>query len=235
MFETDGADGGEPFRPDLELSFPSNDGSAIEPNFDEQAVTDTDLPPDADEPLKETAGDALQDFKVPTEVAGFDAEDVMSIDGEVDDQAPSQPYELSTHFERGTSLDGDMELTDDPPLLESGPSPRTRPQESIHGENARSPERPRSPIDTTEKIDPSNEAAAVAFIKRLEDKGLLQRLMEQHGYQKAKEPSVEPSRTAVPPPSQSSKTSSSGKTPSGGKKVTCEACGKSFPRKCELK
>jgi hypothetical protein len=231
VFQTDSADGGDPFSTEIELSFASHVDSAVEPNFDEPTITNTNLPGGADEPLKETAGYGHRDSEVLAERAEFDAKDPMSIDSEVDDQTISQLYEPAMHSEHGIRPDGDMELTDHPPPLDVPPGPGTGPQEPVHGERSGSLDKLKSAIDITKEIDPSNVAEASAFIKRLEDKGLLQTLMEKHGYQKAKELSMEPSPTAISSPSPASKPSPSRKMV----KCTYKNCGKSFPRKCELK
>jgi len=152
------------------------------------------------------------------------------MDSEVDDQAASQLYEPAMHSEHGISQDRDMELTDDS-LLNVAPGLGTRPQEPVHAECAGSLGRPKLAIDITKRIDPFNVAEASAFIERLKDEGLLQTLMEQHGYQKVKEPSVKLSLTAVSSPSLVSKTSPSRKM----FQCTFDKCGKLFSHKCDLK
>lgn len=128
---------------------------------------------------------------------------------------------LRTRPRRDT--EGDTELTDGEPLLDNNGDSDTESQGSGNRGGPGPLGKPKSAIDAIEKLELTNEAMASAFIKNLEDKGLLEKLIHELGYEKTKEPLVEAKKPAAEQPSSSKN------------KVRCHECNKTFNRNCELK
>lgn len=247
--QTDGADGGTAFDSDFGLRRPNDANSTSELDFNRLIGTNGGLPQDTDELSKPMArytpqaseslpgtgnSDDLGPDAATTSVGGSYGSDLPCIQpGELDARAivpvtmpgahGSEPSEMAIPDEQDAmSIDSDIEPTDDGPLLDDVAEPSADSRGLGNGEDAWSPGTPGLVIDATRKIDLTDEAAASDFIKDLEDKGLLEKLMEQHGYQKAKGILGEPKKPAASLPSPH------------GNKVRCEECGKTFSRKCEL-
>jgi hypothetical protein len=87
------------------------------------------------------------------------------------------------------------------------------------------PNQPGPAVATPEKVNLDDETEASALIRELQEKGMLEKLVEQYGYQKTKDPATK------------AKKASAVQTLANENRVRCTYinCQKTFNRQCELK
>lgn len=207
IFQDDSTGDGNSFGIDIEQSPPLNEGT----EFDGLATTDANQVQAFDnsaEPVPQCAA---------TDPAN------LSIGSIKDDQGPYQLSPLPSRFGHELVPREVSRATND--LLLGGDDSHaiTSSRGSIDREEKAPPDGENLALGPARGPDPSNEEAAMAFLKSLEDEGLLQKLMERRGYLKANEPPPDTRQAAVPLSSSS------------GNNAICTKCPKVFRRKCELR